>query len=163
MRDFHLRFALSDIADLREEDDYDDGWYDNDDYAMFDLVKGEVSDVPDEPGAYVLGTADGTMLVYPWGLSPVYYIGKAMRLHARLSDHRKYTQRALDDHTPFWRPRIQYGAAFGAHAVWYTVGDMDPQNIEATLINSFYRTYGSIPAANQSWPRWVNTDDEDEA
>ena len=150
MRDFHLRFARSAVADLR--DDGSEGWYDNDDYAMFELVGGEVSDVPDEPGAYVLGTADNTMLVYPWGLSPVYYIGKAASLYARLSDHSNYTQGAAEDHRGPWWPRYQYGAAFGAHAVWYLAGDEEPQNIEATLISSFYDIYGSIPVANQRWP-----------
>ena len=162
MKDFHLRFALSDVADLREDES---GWYDNDDYAMFDLINGELSDVPDEPGAYVLGTADSTMLVYPWGLSPVYYIGKAKSLYARLSDHQKHTKGALDDHSALsWWPRYQYGAAYGAHAVWYLAGDIEPQNIEATLISSFYCMFGSIPVANAAWPKWleVETPDDDE-
>lgn len=162
MRDFHLRFALNAVADLYENAKR---WYDNDDYAVFDLVRGEAADVPDEPGAYVLGTADNTMLVYPWGLSPVYYIGKAKSLRARLSSHCKHTLGAMDDHSAVrWWPRYQYGAAFGAHAVWYLAVDVEPQNVEATLISSFYDIYGSIPVANARWPKWleVSTPADDE-
>lgn len=133
------------------------GWYDNDDYAMVDLVGGKIDDVPNEPGAYVLGTADNTMLVYPWGLSPIYYIGKAQSLRARLASHCKDTLGAMDDHDEkWWRPLYQYGAAFGSHAVWYLARGLEPQNVEATLINSFYGTYGSIPTANASWPDWID-------
>lgn len=152
VRDFHLRFALSAIADLSGQS----GWYDNEDYAIFNLVNGEIGDVPDEPGGYVLGTADCTMLVYPWGTSPVYYIGKAEKstgLRGRLQEHAKLTQEFRDDHEEHswpgnWRTRYQYGAAFGAHAVWYLAGDIKPLKIEEALMGSFYDIYGSIPVAN---------------
>lgn len=162
MKDFHLRFAWEALKSLRANDTQSTvdanayGWYDNDDYAMFDLVGGKTDDVPDEAGAYVFGTADNTMLVYPWGLSPIYYIGKARSLRTRLAGHCKATQGAMDDHTKlYWWPRYQYGAAFGGHAVWYLAHGLEPQNVEATLITSFYNTYGSIPTANASWPKWL--------
>ena len=153
MRDFHLRFALKTIADLGLGPEAS-GWFDNDDYAILDLSTGEMSEVPDEPGAYVLGTADGTMLVYPWGLSPVYYIGQAGNLAARLSDHSKYTQEAIDDHAAGdWWPRYQYGASFGVHAVWYLASEVEPKNIEAELMSCFYDAYGSTPVANGAWSK----------
>ena len=153
MKDFHLRFALNAIAKLYE---IESGWYDNADYAIFHVLGGDADEIPKEPGAYVLGTADGTMLVYPWGLSPIYYIGKTGSLRARLTEHGEHTQGAVDDHTAVsWWPRYHYGAAFGAHAVWYLAGKIDPQNVEATLINEFYQTYGSIPVANQRWPKFL--------
>ena len=160
LKDFHLRFARNDIANLHAQSDADaiaeSGWYDNSDYAMFDLVGGKIDDVPDEPGAYVFGTADNTMLVYPWGLSPIYYIGQAQSLRARLSDHCKATLGAMDADETYWRPRYQYGAAFGAHVVWYLARGLELQNFEATLITSFYDTYGAQPIANGSWPQWPN-------
>ena len=168
LKDFHLRFAWNAIANLHAQSDdavAKHGWYDNDDYAMFDLVDGKIDDVPDAPGAYVLGTADNTMLVYPWGLSPIYYIGKATSLRARVSSHCKHTVGAMDDHAKYyWWPRHQYGAAFGAHAVWYLARGIEPQNVEATLVTSFYNIYGSIPTANANWPKWleVNTAADDE-
>lgn len=154
MRDFHLRFALNAIADIHNTNE--SGWYDNEDWAVFDLVNGEIEDVPNEPGGYVLGTADGTALVYPWGTSPVFYIGKAETstgLRGRLQEHAKLTREFMDDHTAHnwpgnWRTRYQYGAAFGAHAVWYLAGDIKPLKVEETLIDSFYHIYGSIPVAN---------------
>ena len=150
MRDFHLRFALNTTANLGLGPDAS-GWFDNDGYAMLDLATGEVSEVPDEPGAYVLGTADGTVLVYPWGSSPVYYIGMADNLTKRLSEHSKHTHGAIDDHAAWdWWPRYQYAAAFGAHAVWYLAGEVEPKKIEAELVSSFYEAYGSIPVCERS-------------
>ena len=125
----------------------------------FNLLEDEESDIPDEPGAYVLGTADDTMIVYPWGTSPIYYVGKASNIRNRLSTHKKHTRGAIDDHQKAsWWPRYQYGAAFGADCVWYLAGDNDPQNLEATLIGSFYWTYGAIPVANHKWPKYLEPD-----
>ena len=158
MKDFHLRFALETIATLKLGPEGYKGWFDNDDYALFDLITGEVSDLPDQPGAYVLGTADGTMLVYPWGLSPVYYIGESNNLAARLSEHRNYTQKAIDDHDQsykkpeewWWLDRYTYGAAFGAQAVWYLAGEeVEPKEIERRLFFCFRRAYGAVPVANK--------------
>ena len=158
MRDFHLRFAVKDLAELR-----DHGWYDNENGTLFDLFEDDPDQIPNKPGAYVLGTADGTVLVYPWGVSPVYYIGKAVRLQERLSQHCSYTIRCRADHdAEWWRSRYQYGAAFGAHCVWYLADDQVPQNIEAALVNSFYTTYGAIPVANIHWPNFLPTSDPDE-
>ena len=167
MKDFHLRFARTAIADLRKVE-IESAWYDNADYAIFDLVNGDADDIPKEAGAYVLGTADGTMLVYPWGMSPIYYVGQTERsLRSYLTgsqSHRANTQGAIDNHLgddegAWWYPRYQYGAAFGAHAVWYLAGEIDPQNVEATLINAFYETYGAIPTANQVWPKFKGNGD----
>ena len=165
MKDFHLRFCVGDMADLFAKclparllgEESHNGWFDtNDDmYNTFNLLEDEASDIPDEPGAYVLGTRDGTMITYPWGVSPIYYIGKASNLRNRLSDHKKHTLGAKKDHTErAWWPRYQYGAAFGADCVWYLAhDDNDPQNLEARLVESFYWAYGAIPVANHKWPK----------
>ena len=139
MKDFHLRFCLSSI-----------GWYND----LFDLLGDEIDSIPSSGGAYVLGTSDGTMLTYPWGSSPIYYIGKADNLIRRLSEHKKYFCGATDDHDEcYWLPRYQYGAAFGADCAYYSrKGPQKVQNIEARLITSFYEVFGSIPTANGSWP-----------
>lgn len=163
MRDFHLRFCIDDMAELlgksrkaRLLGENPSGWFDtNDSVDTFNLLENEKSLIPDEPGAYVLGTGDGTMIAYPWGTSPIYYIGKADILRNRLSDHRKHTLGARNDHQEVaWWPRYQYGAAFGTDCVWYLAyDDMDPKNLEATLVESFYWTYGAIPVANHKWPK----------
>ena len=143
MKDFHLRFCVGSR-----------GWYTR----LFDLLSKEgVDGVPGTGGAYVLGTSDGTMLTYPWGSSPVFYIGKADDLKQRLSTHRKHICAANEDHEAiYWWQRYQYGAAFGAHCAYYSrKGRENVQNIEATLIESFYGVFGSIPAANSSWPRRI--------
>jgi len=64
MRDFNLRFFRDrwpdDIFDLNELD-------------SLDILKGI-------GGNYVIGALDGTQFVYPWGASPVYYIGLSQNL-----------------------------------------------------------------------------------
>ena len=146
MKDFHLRFFANDNV-IR--------WPNG---GPFDLmVEKNVFSVPDTGGAYVLGTSDGTMLTYPWGSSPIFYVGRSTSLRQRLEQHRKYIEEARDDHdeAPWWQ-RYQYGAAFGASCAYYSRhGPEHPQNVEADLINLFYWTFGSIPAANSAWPNRI--------
>ena len=97
------------------------------------------------------------MLTYPWGTSPIFYIGKATKLRRRLETHKKHIRSAEDDHEEtYWWQRYQYGAAFGADCAYYShSGPQNVQNIEARLIERFYRVFGAIPAANSSWPREI--------
>ena len=91
MKDFHLRFCVNSR-----------GWYTH----LFDLMGDEIDSIPDTGGAYVLGTSDGTMLTYPWGSSPIFYIGKADNLNQRLSTHRNHICGAREDHDDlYWWPR----------------------------------------------------------
>lgn len=144
MKAFHLRFCLD-----------TNGWYSG----FFDLLDGEIGEclAPDTGGAYVLGTSDGTMLTYPWGSSPIFYIGNATDLARRLLEHKAHILGARDDHTEvYWWPRYQYGAAFGAACAYYSRrGPQNPRNLEAELVESFYLTFGSIPAANSNWPKRI--------
>ena len=138
MRDFHLRFCL-------ERD-----WYNG----LIDLLNDDEDEhqLPETGGAYVLGTS-ATMLIYPWGASPIFYIGKANNLRTRLLQHKRHIQDAHDNHDEYFWPRHQYGAAFGAHVAWYSRhGPENPQNVEAYLIEKFYEAFGAIPAANSNWP-----------
>ena len=80
MDSFHLRFCLDRVANLTGKS----GWYDNADYSIFNLFSDDPSDIPAKPGVYVFGIADGTMLVYPWGTSPVFYIGRSKNLRGRI-------------------------------------------------------------------------------
>ncbi|MCK5813052.1 MAG: GIY-YIG nuclease family protein [Cocleimonas sp.] len=140
MRDFHLRFYK---------------WFDG----FINLMDDEedIDCIPNKSGAYVIGTSDGTMLTYPWGSSPVFYIGQSLDLHRRLLEHQRYICKAIDDHEEdSWWPRYQFGASFGADVAWYSCrGIQDPKNLEADLINKFYETYGSIPLANGTWPKGI--------
>ena len=139
MRDFHLRFCL------------ERGWC----HGLIDLLNKEEDEarhLPDTGGAYVLGTS-ATMLIYPWGTSPIFYIGKATNLRVRVIQHKADIESARDDHDEYFWPRHQYGAAFGTHVAWYSrFGQEDPQNVEAYLVEKFYDAFGAIPAANSIWP-----------
>lgn len=110
---------------------------------------------PQTGGAYVLGTADGTALVYPWGTSPVFYIGRAGNLRKRLAQHQRFLRGARVAHDEReWYPRYQYGAAFGASVAWFSVrGRQTSQALEALLMDDFYEIYGAVPVANGGWPR----------
>lgn len=137
MKSFHLAF-------------HQQSWPDT---PVIDLLEAEGDDLPEEGGAYVLGTAGETMLVYPWASSPVYYIGKADNLRTRLLAHRRHIQGAMENYwEKWWLPRYQYGAAFGASCVWFTSDDTSAKALEASLVNDFYSRFGSIPVANTQWP-----------
>ena len=144
MKDFHLRFCLG-----------AQGWPTR----LFDLLADDYEDdpAPSVGGAYVLGASDHTMLTYPWGSSPIFYIGKSNDLNMRLRSHRNHILGAREDHDEvYWWPRYQYGAAFGADCAYYSRnGPQNVQNIEAELIKRFYDAFGSIPAANSHWPKKI--------
>lgn len=155
VRDFHLRFAADDWV-LEYTGEHEQGvWYHNPDYAMFDLLEGDESDLPVAPGAYVVGTADNTLLTYPWGTSPIYYVGQSKNLSKRISQHAEHGRSARDDHSAkWWYPRYQYAGAFGGHVVWWSVTeDVEPGNLEAALVDAFYMAYGAIPVGNMAWPK----------
>lgn len=136
MKSFHLAF-------------HEKAWPDT---SPVDLLAVKDKKLPTVGGAYVLGTSGETMLVYPWGTSPVYYIGKADDLRQRLLGHRKAIQGAIADYWDrWWWPRYQYGAAYGAACVWFESGE--PKAKEAELVSEFYMRYGSIPVANTHWPK----------
>ena len=143
MRDLHLRFCL----DRRRYDGQ-----------LIDLLNEEEDEaqlLPKTGGAYVLGTST-TMLTYPWGTSPIFYIGKATNLRVRVTRHKGRIQKARADRGRYWPPKIQYGTAFGAHVAWYSRrGQEDPQNIEAFLTEKFYGAFGAMPIANGVWPRRI--------
>ena len=138
MRDYDVRFA--------------DQWPDRD---VVDLLTVDLDTIPEDGGVYVLGTTS-TPLVYPWGTSPVYYIGQSGDLRKRLTGHRAAAvdARSFGRYWESWRPRYQYAAALGADCVWFTASNHDttPEALEAVLINEFYWLVGSTPAANGTWP-----------
>jgi len=139
MRDFNLRFfrhrwpnkifELNDIKSLNE------------------LTRIE--------GNYVIGALDGTQFIYPWGTSPVFYIGFSRNLRQRLWAHRKWINRANEEyHKYHFLPLHQYGASFGAKVALYLREGKDSlEEFESKLITDFYEFYGSIPVSNGAWPK----------
>ena len=117
--------------------------------------------LPDEPGVYLLGAgtekrehyADCTMFAYPWGASPIYYIGATEesirdQLNEIANELRlaKYLcKQGFADRDDF----KHYGAAFGAMAVWFiSRRDDDCEKLLRSLFACFRSTYGAIPVAN---------------
>jgi hypothetical protein len=148
MKKFHLRWA----------GDHPDKWPDG----QFDLYDENWKDeCENQGGVYILGSSDNTSFTYPWGASPIFYIGKSINLIKRLSSHRRYIFQALEDHdSKYFRPKNQYGAAFGADtAVYYLKEKGDLDNLESKMITDFYDTYGSIPVGNGAWPKSILAED----
>ena len=143
MKDFHLRFCIAEC-----------GWFTG---MIEDLIGIADPEIPKTAGAYILGTSNNVMLTYPWGSSPIFYIGKAKNLKKRALEHKRHIEAATHDHDEiYWWPRYQYGAAFGTTFAWYSRhGPQEAQNIESSLIEEFYKVFGAIPAANSYWPRKI--------
>ncbi|GEM_PF-2276973 len=141
MKDFHLRFfgnrpVPDGIGELLEARDDELLW------------------APDYPGAYVIGANQGTMFTYPWGQSPVFWIGESRDLRKSFAEYRRHAFSAQSDKgEQTWWPLYQYGASFGATVAWYAVvGAQFPNRIQYDLMNAFYGLYGTIPLGNQNWP-----------
>ena len=138
MKEFSLRF-------------FSGRWQDG----MVDLLSDSaLENIPSTAGAYILGATDLVDFIYPWGRSPVFYIGQARDIRDRVATHRTHIINAKSDHDEvYWWPRYQYGAAFGTTAAWFSIrGRQSPAKLEADLIEDFYQMYGAIPVANGYWP-----------
>lgn len=141
MRDFHLRFFI----ERRTPDGIE---------ALNDADDKEIQWMPETAGVYALGANDGTLFSYPWGTSPIYYIGQSKELRKQMIEHRKFILQAITGsrERKCW-PRYQYGASFGATVAWYSVrGAQFPNKLQTDLLAAFYDLYGSLPLANSTWP-----------
>lgn len=139
MRDYNLRF-------------HRDRWPDE----VFDLeLVEEKWPYRKSHGCYVLGASDGTQFVYPWGTSPVFYIGMSKQIRGRLKAHLRWINRAHTEHqSRHFLPLHQYGASFGATAAVYRkVTNQSIARFESKLMTDFYGIYGAIPVANGAWPK----------
>lgn len=121
----------------------------------FKSIDDDYESLPDGPGAYIL-RADGRWTwPYPWGQSPVFYIGKAKTLRDRLWDHWYAAGRAKNDEFPeYYYPVHNYEGAYAASyypiATWQ---GMTPDALEEELLGRFIRRYGARPVANGQ-TRW---------
>ena len=104
----------------------------------------------------MLGTSS-TPLVYPWGTSPVHYVGQSGNLHKRLGlyrssilEGRQFGQYCSGN----WWPRYQYDIALGVDCCWYSSPHCGrtPKELETQIIKEFHWHIGSIAVANGSWP-----------
>jgi hypothetical protein len=143
MRGFHLQFyslgSYKGVLDL--------------------LARGNLDEIPEEPGAFVLGTNDGTKFIYPWGSSPIFYIGQAANLRKRLLLQRNSAAQAAQDWSAkSWWPKYQYSAAFSGDCAWYCArGSQQASAVAANLLMDFREQYGAIPVANAVPPfRMIN-------
>ena len=120
------------------------------------LAEDEIRNVTTNPGVYVIVSADKTKFVYPKGMSPVIYIGKADNLRRRLREHlhhlndiKSNEEEDLFEHIQHC-PRYNYMNAFGAYVYLFHClkKTQDAKALESWVIQKFYERYRSIPVGN---------------
>ncbi|WP_300671501.1 hypothetical protein [Desulfoluna sp.] len=141
MRTFHLRFFV--------DRPYPDGLEE-----LLEAEEDELLWAPAASGAYVIGAGQGTMFTYPWGQSPIFWIGESRDLRKSFAEYRRLTRLSMDDRAETtWWPQYQYGASYGATVAWYAVvGAQFPNRLQYDLMAAFYGLYGSMPLGNLHWP-----------
>jgi hypothetical protein len=122
-----------------------------------DLLTWSKSDVPKEPGAYILLARPEISFRYPRAESPVFYIGQASNLRGRLYRHRVGIKEAKEHRKQcLYRPTREYGASFGAFYTFVLAeSGCSPKSLEDLLMARFAKGYGSLPVANGAgaWER----------
>lgn len=120
--------------------------------AVHDLWTADMSLIPQTSGAYVLLAGPGTKFLYPKGSSAVFYIGQAVNLRKRLTQHRKYSQQASSGKNrqlALYYPRYEYAAAFGCRFVFIrTSPRQTPKRLEEAVLGLFAKRFRSFPIAN---------------
>lgn len=122
-------------------------------------VDSDYDDLPAVRGGYILMAKGRTIWRYPWGKSPVFYIGKSGRsIRERLWEHwdgarraKRYTADSLSEAI------YQYVAELPTRYVMVpTWRGMTPDSIEKELFAKFVQDYGARPIANGQM-RWSRT------
>ena len=120
---------------------------------IVDLLDDPQPELPKAPGAYVLGTTSQA-LIYPWGVSKVFYIGESVNLRRRLRYHRQQTLKVKEGQIRWDHERNQFGAAYGMNCSWWTCPEGETtKDLEDRLLWDFWKRYGATPAANGQWTR----------
>lgn len=116
----------------------------------FGAIDDKYDDLPSGPGGYIIRASGRATWAYPWGRSPIYYIGKATNLRVRLWDHWDQARQARRDGGNVRdRPVHNFEASFGS--LYHTVPSwqrMTPDSIEQELMARFVNKYGARPVAN---------------
>lgn len=121
----------------------------------FRSIDDEYDDLPSGSGGYVIRADRRVTWPYPWGSSPVFYIGKARSLRDRLWDHwNDSKQHRKQDYSPDWMPVHVYEAAYASsYYMVPTWQGMSPDSLEKEMIGRFVNWYGARPVANGQ-TRW---------
>lgn len=122
----------------------------------FGQIDDDYDDLPTGPGGYIIRAEGRTTWAYPWGRSPVFYIGKAGdSLRGRLWEHWDAARRAKAyDEQEYYYPVHSFEASFAAS--YYPISTwqrMTPDALEQELLARFVRRYGARPVANNQ-TRW---------
>jgi hypothetical protein len=107
-------------------------------------------EVPDRPGVYILAARPGMHYTYPVDKSPIFYIGQAGSLRARLRAHLKHaTEAKCSRRFPLYWPRYEFAAAHGGRYCYIrTKQGQRPKVLEDIVLARFAKRYLSFPIAN---------------
>ncbi len=115
-----------------------------------DLLAWRKSDVPRQPGAYLLLARPEVTFRYPRAESPLFYIGQTKNLRRRLYNHQRGIRQASHNRRLcLYRPTREYGAAFGAHYAFVLAeAGGKPRDLEDLVMARFACHHSSLPVAN---------------
>lgn len=105
--------------------------------------------IPANRGIYIF-VAKKTKFTYPWGESPVIYIGTSNNLRRRISRHYAKTLEAKETGNTRWNySRYNYIVKFHADLYFMRVkGTENEKDLESKVIEDFYDRYGALPVGN---------------
>ena len=132
---------------FREIRGHDDELYLND---------SEIESVTTGAGVYIIVSEDKTKFVYPKGISPVIYIGKADNLRRRLKEHLSHLNDLVANEEDDMKQHIQrcsryqYIKYYGAHVYTFRClkKTQDAKELESQILWKFYERYRSLPVGN---------------
>ncbi len=122
-------------------------------------VDEDYESLPPGAGGYILLAGGRTTWAYPWGQSPVFYIGKSGRsIRERVWEHWDGARHAKkSDGRSLYYAVNHYAAEFSPRYIAVpTWQRMTPDAVEQELLGRFVRDYGARPVANNQ-TRWDRT------
>ncbi len=127
---------------------------------IIDLESETIDSLTSLSGVYII-RSKRKYFPYPFGTSPIIYIGLASNLRRRLKEHRsdienlrKSPKKDRGD-LPYYS-RFQYFITFGSKVHYFTTrGKQHEKNLENKIMMAFYKRYGALPIGNGafSWEK----------
>lgn len=125
------------------------------DLIINNLIKDDLSNIPNIPGVYIIVSTDGTTFQYPNGKSSVMYIGMSEHLYDRIKSHADSTRSIVSQLGNYkcmnyqCHQRYHYFRVFGAKVYIFTRrGNQPPKSQESVFLGKFYERYLSLPVSN---------------
>ena len=122
-------------------------------YTALDLFEHQelIDKVKHKPGIYII-MSPTQKFIYPFGASPIIYIGTSNDLNRRLKEHIKYYGIAFEhmkDNTRWIYGRYNYIIKYGGKVYYMlTQGRETNKALESKALEGFYDKFGALPVGN---------------